>query len=477
MRLARTIALAALLLTGCARTVTLIHFSDYHAHAVPFYANGEHDAGGIARAVAYVEPLSRRPDVLVFNGGDTINRGAPAFSDKYRCVEWPWWNGIVDAMAFGNHDADHGAEVFRACAKAAAYPILSANVLDASGTPVFAPNGKRYAVFDVNGARIGVFALAGDDFAQLLRPETSPVDGVQFVDRVATAKEIVRELREVERADAVVLIGHAHNHEDDALAKAVPGIDLILGTHSHRVIDLSPVEGTPTLMIASGQYLEHLSRVELRFRNGKLDGVTGEVVRMSAALPEDRATKSKIAELQRELESDPAFAPLFVVVGEIERELGIDRLNEESVPLGVFVMDVVRSAARADVSLSTSSSFRAALPPGPVRETDLRDALPYDNAILRLEVDGATLIAILDRAISLRGSDSFLQVSGCELGETGATSLVGRSEIDTARTYSVATTDYLARVSPYRELFAGRIAVDTGEKVRSVVRDRIAPKK
>jgi 5'-nucleotidase len=477
MKLARIAAVAAVLLTGCARTVTLVHFSDYHSHAVPFYANGEGNAAGIARAVAYIEPLSRRDDVLVFNGGDTINRGAPAFSDKYRCVEWPWWNGIVDAMAFGNHDADYGAAVFRDCARSAAYPILSANVLDASGAPLFAPSGRLYAVFERRGARIGVFALAGDDFAQLLKPETSPVESVRFAGREETAREIVRVLRDDEEVDAVVLIGHAHNHEDEALAKAVPGIDLVLGTHSHIVAELHRIDGTSTWMIASGQYLERLSRVDLRFERGRLAGVTGEVVSMSAGFPEDAATKRKVSELQRELERDPAFAPLFVVVGELERELSIDGINEGDAPLGERVMRLVREAAGTDVAMSTSSSFRAALAPGSVRETDLRDALPYDNAILRYEVDGTKLAAILDRAISLRGTDSFLQLAGVALGANGATSLADGIAIDPAKRYSIATTDYLAKVSPYRDLFADVAPLDTGKKVRSVVRESIAAKR
>jgi len=477
MKFAPLAAVTALLFASCAHTVTLVHFSDYHSHAVPFYANGDNGAAGIARAVAYVEPLSWRDDVLVFNGGDTINRGAPAFSDKYRCIEWPWWNGIVDAMAFGNHDADYGASVFRDCAKSASYPILSANVLDSSGEPVFAPGGKRYAVFERRGARIGIFALAGDDFTQLLKPETSPVDGVRFADRAETAREIVRELREVEKVDAVVLIGHAHNHEDEALARAVPGIDLVLGTHSHIVADLHRIDGTSTWMIASGQYLEHLSRVDLRFERGRLAGVKGEVVTMSAGLPEDAATKKKVAALQKELESDPAFAPLFVVAGTLDRELSIEAINERNAPLGGFVMALVRDTAGTAIAMSTSSSFRAALPPGAVRETDLRDALPYDNTILRYEVDGAKLAAILDRAISLRGTDSFLQIAGVELGATGASSSVDGAPPDPAKSYSIATTDYLAKVSPYRDLFAGLAPVDTGKKVRSVVRESIAATK
>ena len=44
-----------------------------------------------------------------------INKGSPAWSDKYRCAEWPWFNGVIDAMAFGNHDPDYGIGAMQAC--------------------------------------------------------------------------------------------------------------------------------------------------------------------------------------------------------------------------------------------------------------------------------------------------------------------------------------------------------------------------
>ena len=65
------------------------------------------------------------------------NNGIFAWSDKYQCVEWPWLNGIVDAMAFGNHDPDYGLEVFTKCRDAVHYPILSAN------TPSRASNSSQ----------------------------------------------------------------------------------------------------------------------------------------------------------------------------------------------------------------------------------------------------------------------------------------------------------------------------------------------
>lgn len=470
--------------TGCQSTtadpttITILHFSDYHSHAVPFYSGGEHGVGGIARAIAYLEPLAARDDVLVFSGGDTMNLSAPAWSDKYRCVEWSWWNGILDAMAFGNHDADYGPDVFDRCRSKIDYPILGANVVDARGVPLFAPGGKRYQVFQRSGKRIGVFAVAGSDFETLIREDTSPVAGAQFLDRETTARKVIDVLREVENVDAVVLIGHASTEEDIALARSVPGIDLVLGSHSHRLQPLERIDGTSTMMISPGQYLTHLSRVELAFRNDDLT-IEGHLVPMSASLPEDQNIAALVSALQQKLETDPDFAPLFREIGEIERELSNSGVDETATSLGTFVMEAVRSAVQTDVALSTSSSFRGSVPPGKVREKDLRDVLPYDNRVVRATLTGSELRTLLVHVASLRGTDSFAQIAGATLGfDQGGTLssvLVSGEEINPVATYSLATTDYVARIAPrYREIFGSLTTEDTGLSVRQIVRRALA---
>ena len=129
-----------------ATDITLLHFSDYHSHALPFYTDAG-ERGGIARAIGFLDREKRR-GAFVFSGGDTINKGAPAWSDKYRCAEWSWLNGIVDAMAFGNHDADYGKQEFERCRANARYPILGANV---GGL-------KPYTVVERDGVRIGLLS-------------------------------------------------------------------------------------------------------------------------------------------------------------------------------------------------------------------------------------------------------------------------------------------------------------------------------
>lgn len=136
----RLLVLTSLLwLSACqtTRTVTLVGMADYHSHALPMFSEGEPGQGGVARALAYLRAARARPDTLVVSGGDMVNRGVPTWSDVYGCVEWPWFNGVVDVMALGNHDLDYGAEAFARCRASITYPVLSANLLGANGLPYF----------------------------------------------------------------------------------------------------------------------------------------------------------------------------------------------------------------------------------------------------------------------------------------------------------------------------------------------------
>lgn len=410
---------------SAATNVTLLHFSDYHSHALPFYTD-EGERGGIARAIGFLR-AQKRGGALVFSGGDTVNIGAPAWSDKYQCAEWSWLNGVVDAMAFGNHDADYGREVFDRCEASAKYPILSANT-----------NGfQRYAVFEANGARIGVFALAGDDFPKLVK-----LPDLKFSDALTAAREVVRVLRDEERVDAVVMIGHQDTDADYAMARAVPGIDVIFGSHSHLKRDLVLFDATRTWFIAPWQYLAYISRIVLTIDNHRVTNVTGGLIPVDSRMREDRAIAKKVKTMQRDLERDPKYAGLFVPIATLGQPMSVAALAQRT-------LEVMKKVTSADIALSTHSSFRRPLPRGTITLESLRAALPYDNEIVVCEMKGADLQKVIDGEMYVSGP------------------------VDPARTYRVATTDYIAYVE-HKDVFTCE-KTRTGKKVRSEIKATLSP--
>lgn len=412
-----------------ATLVTLLHFSDYHSHALPFYSEDQPEQGGIARAVRYLR-TQKKHGALVFSGGDMINKGSPSWSDKYECAEWPWLNGILDAMAFGNHDADYGHEQYERCAKSVRYPILSANTEGFRGT----------TVFTVGDAKIGVFALAGGDFKTLVH-----VPGFTFTDPLAAARDAVRKLREEEHVDAVVMIGHEHLDDDFALARAVPGIDLIFGSHSHLKRDLQQIPGTSTWFISPYQYLTYLSRVQLTIDQHNVTKATGGLIRMDEHTKLDPVLEKKIVEMETALEHDPKYAERFRPIATLKSALSVDALGNRTV-------EIMRTAAKADLALSTVSSFRQPLPPGALNMESVLAAMPYENDILVAELSGADVQKLLALAESKRGTDAYCYIAR-------------PATIDPSHTYRVATTDFMARVArDYRDFF--KEAKPAGFKVR-----------
>lgn len=415
--------------------ITLLHFSDYHSHALPFYSEGRQGQGGIARAVGYLR-REKRNGALIFSGGDMINKGSPAWSDKYGCAEWPWLNGIVDAMAFGNHDPDYGGNALQKCLDTIRYPVLSAN------TNGFVPS----RIFVVKGTRVGVFAVAGSDFKTLVKEPA-----LQFGDPVAAAREAVRDLREKEHADVVVMIGHEYLEDDFALARAVPGIDLIFGSHSHLKRGLTRIDGTATWFISPFQYLTYISRVVLTFEGHKLVGIKGRLVPVDDRMPVDRTAARRVASMERSLEQDPQYAPLFAAIGSLSSALPAAALAQRTV-------EIMRDAGHADVALSTASSFRQDLPRGRVTLEALHAAMPYDNEILVYSLPGERVQELLAYGESRKGSGSFAIVAA-------------PASINPSHTYRVATTDYLSRTAPgYRDFFEGLTPETPGLRVREEVR-------
>jgi 5'-nucleotidase len=426
---------------GFARTtrVILLHFSDYHSHALPFYSEGREAQGGIARAIGYLR-REKQQGALVVSGGDMINKGSPAWSDKYRCAEWPWFDGVVDAMALGNHEPDYGIAAMQSCLSSIHFPVLSANTEGFHASQVFV----------VKGIRVGVFAIAGSDFKTLVKEPA-----LHFGDPVAAARIAVRDLRETQHADVVVMIGHEHLDDDFALARAVPGIDIIFGSHSHLKRELMLIEGTSTWFISPFQYLAYISRVELVFQGHKIASINGHLVPVDARMPADKAIAGKVETMQRDLEHDPQYAPLFETIGTLAKPISVDELAARSV-------GIMREAAHADVALSTASSFRQALGRGRVTLEALRAAMPYDNEILVYEMRGDAVEKLLAYGHSLEGGDSYAIVSRA-------------TSIEREKMYRVATTDYLAKVAVgYRDFFVGLTPEQPGLHVREEVKKRLA---
>ena len=457
------------------RTVRLVHFADYHAHAVPFYSEGHPDTAGVARLIAYLRAV--RPEAVVTNGGDMFNVGSPAWSDRYRGIEWPWFNGLVDMMAFGNHDSDYGVDVFERCRESLDHPVLCANLVDPRGRAVLTAGDRPYLVHEVDGIRLGLLAAAGPDVGALVPASARPVAGARFTDRTPIVEELVTRMRREDRVDATILVGHGLCEDDMALARAVPGLDVVLGTHSHRRQELTTIPGTDTVMISPFQYATYVADLRLAFVGGALVDVTGGLVPMTPDRPEAHDVAARVDTLRADLVADATYAHLQEEIGHAPQAIRTDGQDVGESELGNLVADVVRSATGSDVALVGTSAIREPLAPGAIHVGDVLSALPYENQVLVYRTTGRVLQQLLDASVAHRGTNYHAQVSGLRFAESGGQAshvlVATRDGDDVWRTldpegaYDVAINDFLGEQVPrYREALAGQPARRAGLEVR-----------
>jgi 2',3'-cyclic-nucleotide 2'-phosphodiesterase (5'-nucleotidase family) len=400
-------------------TVTILETADLHGHLLPWdYQRAQPADEGLARVASRIAAIRREtPNVLLLDAGDTIqgtpieflhakdpSKGADPMAEAMSAVKY-------DAMAVGNHEFNFGLAVLRKAQKESAFPWLSANTLNVSNrSAAFVP----YVVKTVAGIRIGILGLTTPGIPNWEPARNRP--GLTWEDPVETAGRLVPVLRRKEKCDFVVALIHSGPEIDlktgepdgtdeenrvAALSK-VPGIDLLLTGHTHRRIPLTRLNGVP--MIQPGRWGDVLARVDVVFEK---TGRRVSVADVSAALlPSDSsvATDPTVAAIAAPHDA-AARAYMDEVVAVADEDFPGARARLEDTALLDFVNDAMREATGADLSMTSLLPGRfEGFRKGPIKVRNVYTLYPYENALVEIEIDGATLKACLEHAAEFYAS-------------------------------------------------------------------------
>jgi 2',3'-cyclic-nucleotide 2'-phosphodiesterase (5'-nucleotidase family) len=389
----------------------------------------------------------------------------------------------VDAAVLGNHEFDFGPEVLIERMAESNFAWLASNVLGADGKPF---GGASPTILrEIDGLKIGLFGLLTAETTQL----SSPGAQVRFTAVEPAASEAVAALKAA-GADLVIAVTHLSIAEDRALARNVEGIDVILGGHDHDPIAF--YEGGK-LILKAGHDAHYLAVVDLLITKKQKQGKS-----TVSMLPQFRFVSTAgvpahagVGELVAGYEAELAEA-LSVPVGKTEVMLdtrrAVVRTRESS--FGNLVADAMRDAVGADVGLANGGGIRGDRTyeaGATLTRKDILTELPFGNVTVMMELAGADLRAALENGVSQveDAAGRFPQVSGMTfefdpLRPSGRRTLevkVGGVPLDNARTYIVATSDYLANGGDgYAVLRSGRLLIDAsaGTLMASQVMDFIA---
>jgi 5'-nucleotidase len=221
------------------KSFTVLHTNDTHSCIEPFKQENGHLVGGYVRRATYIASMRDSiKNLLLFDCGD-ISQGSPYYNIFKGDVEISLMNAIgYDAMVIGNHEFDYGVDNMARIFRMAKFSIVCANY-DFGTTPL-AKIVKPYIVLHRFGLKIGVFGLS-PELKGLVQNKCC--EGVTYEDPIKAAQKVADVLKYKEKCDFIICLSHLGWDAiaqglicDPALINQTRNIDMVLGGHSHTLI-------------------------------------------------------------------------------------------------------------------------------------------------------------------------------------------------------------------------------------------------
>jgi len=357
-------------------TVTILNTGDIHERS-----------GNLARIAHYVKQIKEEdPNVLFVDAGDWFNKGElELMATRGKAIGDIMSTCGYDARVLGNHDFSFGTERLSHLVDELSFPLLGANL---TWPPGLAPrNFAAYKLFPLQGATVAVIGCAYEGRSNHCA-DTDLVPA-RIEDSI---RELVPELRK--RADIIVLIIHASDARDLQVARAVPGIDVIISGHSHHAFEQMHYDPeSETIIHKAGAYGSFIGQVVLEWDGESIAGRSARLIEITQDMPEEPTTKAV---------QDACFAAF--------------RANDPvlEAPAEMTPPDIVewltQAAARrvgARFVIVRPGDFARSLPAGPVSARALLRAVPRQGLVCFSVADAAAAAAV--RA-ALREADPELRV-------------------------------------------------------------------
>lgn len=382
-------------------TFTILHTNDMHSAFIgmgpstdytPFTPGDDNTRGGYARLASLIAQRRAAGEkvgpVLLLDAGDYSMGTAFGAASRETGGELQLMSRMgYDATTFGNHDFDLGPEglgkSLDVASKAGRIPaVLAANTSFDGADPALgalqrlAQAGvvRRRVVIERGGIRFGVFGVIGKEAIIY----TTNSGAISFADANETAQAMVGELRETEKADVVICLSHGGvlkgpdgritGGDDIAVAEAAPGIDVVIGGHSHTELHEPIIVGDRTPVVQTGLEGRNLGELVITIDGEALTVDSYRLYPVDDTVAGDRAIAHEIEALKK-----PVTAAVFASRGySIDQPLAVASVDlpntftdiEAGTPLANLITDSFRKATEADVGFTANGMIRASFTRG-----------------------------------------------------------------------------------------------------------------
>lgn len=487
-------------------TLHVIHINDLHSRIEPINrfdstCSAEDNAdgkcfGGVARVKTMIDQLRTELDgenVIVLDAGDQY-QGSLMYTTYKGDVEAEMMEAIgFDVMAVGNHEFDDGDEGLLKLIENVSFPVVSGN-LDVSQSNILAEKVQNHVVLDVGGEKIGIISALATDTVET----SSPSDAVIFQNEIDSLAADVATLTD-EGVTKIIALNHVGLPMDLDIAAAVPGIDAVVGGHSHTYLSasdpdrdgayptfVSQKDGTLVPVVQAYAYSKYVGHLELTFDDdGNVTYAEGDTILLDASVGEDPEIVARVAKLAGPIE-EMKTQVVAETAEAIEGERDMCRAME--CPMGNLVADAMLDRVKdqgIQIAIQNGGGLRASIDAGEVTMGEVLTVLPFQNTLSTFEVTGAQVLAALENGVSQveEGAGRFPQVAGmsftvdlnAEPGSRISDVMIGGAPIDPEATYGAVSNNYVRNGGDGYAMFRdARNAYDYGPDLAEVTADFLA---
>ena len=410
-----------------ANTATILFTHDLHSHFLPQPAEDGGESGGYARLKTAIDrEREKNPDALLLDGGDFSIGSLVQTLYTTEAAELRTMGALgYDAATLGNHEFDHTGVGFARMLNAAADSgdplpaLLEANYRPSADNPdkdFIQQAMDHYGVQETmllerGGITYGIFGLMGVD-----SDDCAPTSGFALEDAAQSAERCVASLKE-QGAELIICLSHSGTNgeaklsEDEKLAKAVDGIDVIISGHTHSTLT-EPIVVNGTYIVSCGPYCRNLGSITLRkYEDGSKELLDYHLTPIDETLPDDPDIAAMVETWKNKV-GDTYLSRYGLTYDEVLTTTSFDLDTpvsgvQENNGLGSLVADAFRWAARTltaepyeghTVAVTADGVLRA-----PLRTGEITTSQAFDVLSMGVGADGTSGFPLV--AVYLTGKE------------------------------------------------------------------------
>jgi 5'-nucleotidase len=320
--------------------------------------------------------------MLLFDIGDFIDRFHPITEATRGKANVQLLNELhYDAITIGNNEGiTLNYEELNELYEEARFSILVANLFQQDGKrPAWLQPYEIISISDTFSIGIIGVTVHFTKFYELL--------GWTIVSPFDILNEIVAEVRK--QANVVVLLSHLGINDDELVAQTVPGIDIILGAHTHHVLPSGKWVNN-TLLCGAGKYGQYIGAVKLHIDEKKLT-TEASVIDIST-FPECEHTKQTLVMLEKDslhqLEKE--------IVAELQEDLPLQWFAPS--PFSKLLAAALKEWCDGDIGMVNAGVLLEPLYKGIVTKKDLHRICPHPINPCKVYLKGDELKEVILQA-------------------------------------------------------------------------------